>query len=424
MFKNKFLSFWLAGLTLLSGIAPAHAAIDTPGGSNDVPTVVTAEQSRFSVTVPASLPITVSNKGVVTVADNCQIVNNAAGPVLVKGVSVQAANSWSLEDYNTDFGKRKVNEKKFGMMLQDSEVQTDGSCGLGGFSTINGGQSAPLTYNANVAVQTKAIQAQTIANVVFTMGWDAVSGGGGGSFVPSPIAPKEMDKAKMDAALKSLTGKITFAKAAYPGAGGVDISAAQDGSVMAVVSGQDATVYSEGGIYGIDTEGENAVTGMFAQYGAKSYDFAGLDTSNMTNMTAMFAQSYATSLDLSSFDTSKVTSMRAMFFGATHLTSLNLSGFETSSVTNMMQMFSSTSMHSIDLSSFDTSKVENMSYMFHSTLFDELDLSGFDLTQVTDTKYMFDTASVKTCYCRTQEDCEKLKSPLSCSGSINFVVKS
>lgn len=163
------------GALLLSNLPSVYAAIETPGGSNDVPTVVDAEQAHFSVIVPTNLPIAVSSDGVVTTADDVKIVNNSAGPVVVTGLAVDPQNSWSLVDYDTDFGSGKVNEKKLGLVLQGNEVQTDGSCGLSGFSSIAGGTSIDFTYDANVAVQTKSISSETVANVVFTVGWDSAT---------------------------------------------------------------------------------------------------------------------------------------------------------------------------------------------------------------------------------------------------------
>lgn len=241
---------------------------------------------------------------------------------------------------------------------------------------------------AAIPQQTEVSADEQIATVAFTLNWadDKLH------------ATNEINKAKMDAALKNLTGKLTFTTTAYTGEGGLDISKNGDGSVMAVVDDQDATVYSEGGVLGINTVGGQ---GMFIEYQASEMDLCGLDTSKMTRMYDMFYRCLNLfSLDVSSFDTSSVTDMGFMFTYCESLSNLDVSSFNTSSVTNIDCMFSyCESLSTLDLSSFDTGSVTNMDSMFNSC------------------------NALTTCYGRTQADCNKFNASSNKSANVNFIVK-
>ena len=170
---KKLLSGILAITTLASTIPSTLAAnIDTDGGNSKVPAKVTAEAAHFSVTVPTTLPITVQADGTVLTADNTKIVNNSMGPVSVTKIAVEGQNGWEIVDFTSDLTSQ-MNQKKFGLQLISNNVQPDGTCGLVGFNVIPGNSgSLDLPYDANIAVQTSAIEKQPIANVTFTVGWD------------------------------------------------------------------------------------------------------------------------------------------------------------------------------------------------------------------------------------------------------------
>ena len=196
-----------------------------------------------------------------------------------------------------------------------------------------------------------------------------------------------------------------------------DISASQDGSVMAYLvdnetSGYDMYIQSNGKAYAnydssslfanfdnlieinnlqnLDTSYTIDMSRMFDwTLSLTNLDLSSFDTSNVTNMSSMFYNTPLTTLDLSSFDTSNVTDMSWMF-SSTDLTELDLSHFDTSNVTDMSYMFNWTlSLTNLNLSSFDTSNVTNMSSMFSSTDLTTLDLSSFDTSNVTNMSEMF-----------------------------------
>ena len=145
--------------------------------------------------------------------------------------------------------------------------------------------------------------------------------------------------------------------------GAWDVSAEQNGSVLAWVTDGELTIASEGGVRANEDSSH-----LFAGYAAvKSIDFNGsFDTQDVIDMSYMFSScSELTSLNLADFNTSNVTNMEGMFFMDIKLEMLDVDGFHTSAVSSMRSMFEScAALKSLDLSSFNTSNTEDMRWMF------------------------------------------------------------
>ena len=190
-----------------------------------------------------------------------------------------------------------------------------------------------------------------------------------------------------------------------------DVSAAQDGSIIAWYTDNDSDSY-----YEVTIASENRIKAnedseaLFAYIGYNVPDettivgISNLDTTSVTSMRKMFfycGYQSMRELDLgNNFYTNNVTTMSRMFMycGYTAMTTLNLgSNFDTSNVTNMGNMFERcgyTAMTSLDLGDkFDTSKVEYMDYMFSNCgnlAMTNLNLRDkFNTINVTDMKGMF-----------------------------------
>ena len=217
---------------------------------------------------------------------------------------------------------------------------------------------------------------------------------------------------------KSLTGSITFSDERYTGTGAIDVSKEQNGSILAVIDGQNIKVYSDGGVKVTDT------AGLFQSYKATSIDCTGLDTSEATSLYFMFSYnskltsvnisalntsnvidiegifagcSALTSINISGIDISNVETMGSAFEGCSSLTTLNLSGLDTSSATDMSAMFSGCSKLKAINMNFTTSNVTNMRTMFQGcTSLTTLSLTSFDTSKVTNTYYMFATCTSLT----------------------------
>ena len=198
---KKFLALALALCMYACMSATAFAAeIDTSGGSGSTPVSLTSTSdgttggdptgTAMSVTVPTALPMTMSQTGDVTTADNCRIVNNSYGAVRVKTVEITAASGWKLTAFGdqSTLAREKVDSNKLGFALSIGggiTVQTDASnaasqtliaapvtgCYMSGVGDTTG-NSVNIAYSAIVTPLSGAVNNATVANVVFVIEWD------------------------------------------------------------------------------------------------------------------------------------------------------------------------------------------------------------------------------------------------------------
>ena len=130
------------------------------------------EMSRFSVTVPASLTVTVSEHGVVYTATGAGIVNNSSGAVQVSGVTLRAENGWTIVPYATNMAEQKVDSKRIGFALGGIQTAATGKSELltASSMTVSAGATLPLSYDAVVSASSAAINEQVLT-IVFVVGW-------------------------------------------------------------------------------------------------------------------------------------------------------------------------------------------------------------------------------------------------------------
>ncbi len=167
----------------------AFAANDVSApGAGTTPVTVTAEASTFNVTVPTAIPLAVKADGTVTVPENVEIINNSSGPVKVTSVAMNNS-AWSMTDYNggdrAKLAAAKVGSKKLGLSLTaKNESEASNKDGNQTFSPTkwlmqgkDGGTAnakLPITVGAIATANDTAISvAETAANVIFTLAWDA-----------------------------------------------------------------------------------------------------------------------------------------------------------------------------------------------------------------------------------------------------------
>ena len=129
------------------------------------------ETANLRVTVPTVLPVSVDSDNNVTVAENAQIVNHSNGQVDITNAVLSGSNSWTLAPFTTDFTKVPVDTKQYGFKLQDYNVPVSGNAFNSQFATIDGDDALDITYDANVAIQSEAVDAAEIGNIVFTVAW-------------------------------------------------------------------------------------------------------------------------------------------------------------------------------------------------------------------------------------------------------------
>lgn len=201
---SKIMSLVLAlSMMLCMAVSASAAEIDTSGGSGSTPVNLSSTSDGTSggdpsatamrVTVPTALPMAMSQDGVVTTANNCQIVNNSYGAVRVKSVSITAASGWKL----TAFGNKstlageKVDSNKLGFAIRiggGTQSATDASnasaqslisdpvtgCYMTGVGDTTG-NAVNIDYAAIVTPLSSAVTNATVASVVFIVEWDTAA---------------------------------------------------------------------------------------------------------------------------------------------------------------------------------------------------------------------------------------------------------
>ena len=176
-----------------------------------------------------------------------------------------------------------------------------------------------------------------------------------------------------------------------PGVTTADISASQDGSIVAWFDSSTGTVYWYSKAHKIMLNPDSGYL-FYRMTAIENIDAEDFDTSNVKNMEAMFSDcNNLTSLDVSNWNTSNVTDMSATFCGCESLTSLDVSNWVTSNVTHMEIMFDSCKkLTSLDVSNWKTSEVTYMDNMFRSCEnLTSLDVSNWDTSKVTTMDDMF-----------------------------------
>lgn len=147
----------------------AHTDANDDGYCDDCEYLMT----RFSVTVPASLSLTVSEHGAVYSANNAAIVNNSTGAVEVTGVAISTANGWTLAPYSSNMANAKVDSKLIGFSLNGAQSAVSGTSenlSLPGSWAIAKGASLPLSYDAVVSALSQPVSEQVLT-VVFLLEW-------------------------------------------------------------------------------------------------------------------------------------------------------------------------------------------------------------------------------------------------------------
>ena len=384
---NKVTSLIMVIVMLLSTLITVNAdTISSSQQSGKSKVVAEIAPAVFSATVPYVLPITVDKDQNIYVADNAKIQNNANGPINVVGAEISTNNGWKFVDNSVDFKAVPVNTKQMKLKVMGSSLAPSGSVDTSLFDTISGQSSISLTYDAETAVQSEAIDSEIVASALFTVEWDEL-------FMSKATVSKS--------ALNTFIGTTAVSFQRTQENLNIDDVKADSKYVKIDDGATDYSIYawldnSKNGYWWTD-----AITAYLPKVSSGLFhgctklitlDLTGFDTSNVTNMYEMFAMcKNLTSLDISNFDTSKVTSMYAMFRGCNSLTSLDVSNFDTSAVTNMYLMFDGcASLTSLDVSNFDTSKVTIMDGLFrYCSNINSLDLSSFNTSKVTSMKELF-----------------------------------
>lgn len=125
----------------------------------------------FSVTVPAGLPLAVTENGEVTASTDAAIANNSTCDVRVTGVTLRTENGWTLVPFTYNMAAAKVDSKLIGFAIGGAASATEGdaeSLALTGDWSIASGGTLPLDYDANVSATSVGIDEQVLT-VVFVV---------------------------------------------------------------------------------------------------------------------------------------------------------------------------------------------------------------------------------------------------------------
>ena len=168
-------------LSILLGIS-VFADFLLPG---DIPVFPAAEDNsylpelpeiRFSVTVPASLPIAVSEDGIVTTASSAQIINSSSAAVKVTDILVSGENGWSIVPYNRNMALEKVDSRQIGLRINNAETG-EGINNTGGLALIEGEWTIPpesvlsLYYDAVVSACSLPVVGLWVMTLYFVVDW-------------------------------------------------------------------------------------------------------------------------------------------------------------------------------------------------------------------------------------------------------------
>ena len=161
--------------TCVCGYSTTEASAHTDGDNDGLCGDCGYEMTRFSVTVPVSLSLTVSEHGSVYAADNAAIVNNSTGAVAITGVTVSTANGWTIVPYRSNMAAAKVDAKHIGFSMNSAQSATTGNSEnlpLSGAWSIAKGATLPLSYDAVVSAMSQPVNEQVLT-VVFVLDWAA-----------------------------------------------------------------------------------------------------------------------------------------------------------------------------------------------------------------------------------------------------------
>ena len=125
----------------------------------------------FSVTVPAGLPLAVTEDGVVTSSTDAAIANNSTCDVRVTAISLKTVNGWTLVPFTYNMATAKVDSKLIGFAIGGAQSVNGGeseALTLDGDWSIDAGAVLPLDYDANVSATSVGIDEQVLT-VVFVV---------------------------------------------------------------------------------------------------------------------------------------------------------------------------------------------------------------------------------------------------------------
>ncbi len=131
--------------------------------------------SVFSVTVPSSAALAMSETGDVTAETGLSVMNRSTCAVTVSGISIASAGGWTVVPYSTDMAREKVDSKLIGLSINGAASADTGDQELplaGSGWTVAASSSLPLDIRAKVSAVSAPVSEQvlTLCFVIRTAG--------------------------------------------------------------------------------------------------------------------------------------------------------------------------------------------------------------------------------------------------------------
>jgi hypothetical protein len=129
--------------------------------------------TKFSVTVPTTMVLTMGTDGEVYSPSDVVIINNSTAAVSVKKADINSRNGWNIVPYSTNMANEKVDAKKIGFKMNG--IQTDSSGTTDNLSYNNSwiiekDTSSSVVYDAVVSATSSPIDEQVI-EIVYIVDW-------------------------------------------------------------------------------------------------------------------------------------------------------------------------------------------------------------------------------------------------------------
>ena len=129
--------------------------------------------TKFSVTVPTTMVLTMGTDGEVYSPSDVVIINNSTAAVSVKKADINSRNGWNIVPYSTNMANEKVDAKKIGFEMNG--IQTDSSGTTDSLSYNNSwiiekDKSSAVVYDAVVSATSSPIDEQVI-EIVYIVDW-------------------------------------------------------------------------------------------------------------------------------------------------------------------------------------------------------------------------------------------------------------
>ena len=129
--------------------------------------------TKFSVTVPTTMVLTMGTDGEVYAPSDVVIINNSTAAVSVTKADLSSQNGWNIVPYSTNMANEKVDAKKIGFKMNG--IQTDSSGTTDSLSYNNSwiiekDTSSSVVYDAVVSATSSPIDEQVI-EIVYIVDW-------------------------------------------------------------------------------------------------------------------------------------------------------------------------------------------------------------------------------------------------------------